>query len=112
MEAVQGDPIDASERSENAEFSEKRKSRAVEELLKLRSDSEITIEATVDTGLEFMAIEECKDKFGKDFQVLKERGSIFFNIEKSKYPEVRVYELQSPHKQCGVSKRLPILVTN
>ncbi|XP_034239320.1 uncharacterized protein LOC117644159 [Thrips palmi] len=67
---------------------DRNKSRAVEELLKIRTESEITIEATVDTGFEFMAIEECRDKFGQDFHVLKERGSIMFNIAKEKFPEV------------------------
>lgn len=68
---------------------EKPKLRPVEELLQQRSESQITIEATVDTGFEFMAMDECRTKFGEDFHVLKERGSILFNIDKSKYPEVQ-----------------------
>ena len=73
---------------EPVERVEKTSMRPVEELLQQRSESEITVEATVDTGFEFMAMEECREKFGKEFVVMKERGCILFNIDKSRYPEV------------------------
>lgn len=88
MEGDQQENVEQSERGERHERADRQKSRAVEELLKIRTESEITIEATVDTGFEFMAVEECRNKFGPDFHVLKERGSIMFNIAKDKYSEV------------------------
>lgn len=89
MEGEQND-VDQTDREERSERHDQHlpRVRAVEELLKLRTESEITIEATVDTGLEFLAVEECREKFGRDFPVFKERGSILFNIDKSKYPQV------------------------
>ncbi|KAK3912613.1 THUMP domain-containing protein 3 [Frankliniella fusca] len=74
--------------SDEVERPEKTDPRAIGELINRRSASEITIEATVDTGFEFMAIEECRAKFGKDIHVVKERGRIIFNIDKAKYSEV------------------------
>ena len=97
---VEGDP---------GEHPGKMKLRPVEELLKQRSETQITIEATVDTGFEFMAMDECRMKFGEDFPVLKDRGSILFNIEKTKYPEVSfqtirflayIIFLYNPQIQC------------
>lgn len=88
MESDQQENVEQVERGERADRGDHQKFRVVEELLKIRKESEITIEATVDTGFEFMAIEECRAKFGQDFNVMKERGSIMFNIEKDKYPEV------------------------
>lgn len=88
MEGDQPENVEQGERDEKPDRYDKQKDRVVEELLKIRTENEITIEATVDTGFEFMAIEECRSKFGQDFHVVKERGSIMFNIAKEKYPEV------------------------
>jgi len=50
----------------------------------------LTIEATVDTGFEFMAVDECKNIFGQNVEVLKGRGRIIFNIDKLQFPKVSI----------------------
>ena len=40
----------------------------------------VTIEATVVTGFEYMAMEECIEKLGKSTKPAVERGRIYFNI--------------------------------
>ncbi|XP_075216235.1 tRNA (guanine(6)-N(2))-methyltransferase THUMP3-like [Lycorma delicatula] len=41
----------------------------------------VTIEGTVDTGFEFLALDECKELFGKSVNPCRSRGRIFFNVE-------------------------------
>ncbi|XP_026280407.1 tRNA (guanine(6)-N2)-methyltransferase THUMP3 [Frankliniella occidentalis] len=88
MEGEPKEDMEKGEVSDEIDRPEKSNPRAIGELISRRLESEITIEATVDTGFEFMAIEECKAKFGKEIDVIKERGRIMFNIDKSKYSEV------------------------
>lgn len=51
----------------------------------------ITIEATVDTGLESIAEEECHKKFGPELPTCCDRGRVYFNIPVSQYAQVCVY---------------------
>lgn len=39
-------------------------------------------------GFEWEAIDECKEKLGKDVQVVKQRGRIYFNIDWDQFPKV------------------------
>jgi hypothetical protein len=40
----------------------------------------VTIEATVVTGFEHLAVEECKEKIRKSLTIAIARGRVFFNI--------------------------------
>jgi hypothetical protein len=40
----------------------------------------VTIEATVATGFEPLAVEECKEKISKSLSIVIARGRVFFNI--------------------------------
>ena len=51
----------------------------------------ITIEATVTTGFEFVAMEECKNKLGKTTNPTVDRGRIFFNISTCNIHDVSIY---------------------
>lgn len=39
-------------------------------------------------GFEWEAIDECKEKFGKDVEVVKQRGRIYFNINWDQFEKV------------------------
>lgn len=47
--------------------------------------TKFTFEATVDTGFEQIAVEECIEKMGKNVAVGKSRGRIFFNSDFASY---------------------------
>lgn len=47
------------------------------------------------TGFEWEAIDECREKFGKDVRVAKQRGRIYFNIDWEQLPKV-------PFRQLGL----------
>ncbi|XP_050452064.1 tRNA (guanine(6)-N2)-methyltransferase THUMP3-like [Cataglyphis hispanica] len=53
------------------------------------NDNIFMIGTTVDTGFEWEAIDECKEKLGKDVQVVKQRGRIYFNIDWDKFAKVQ-----------------------
>ncbi|KYN20046.1 PREDICTED: THUMP domain-containing protein 3-like [Trachymyrmex cornetzi] len=53
------------------------------------NDKIFTIGVTVDTGFEWEAIDECKEKLGKDVRVVKQRGRIYFNIDWDEFPKVQ-----------------------
>lgn len=48
----------------------------------------ITLEATVDTGFEAVALDECKEVFGKETPVITSRGRIFFVVNKTNFQKV------------------------
>ncbi|XP_034939436.1 THUMP domain-containing protein 3-like [Chelonus insularis] len=50
----------------------------------------ITISATVDTGFEWTAIDECREKISQHLRVFKDRGKIYFNIAISDFPKVEL----------------------
>lgn len=52
------------------------------------NSSLVTIEATIDTGFEDVALEECKEVFGSTTFVIKGRGRLYFNIFYSEYHKV------------------------
>ncbi|CAD6204957.1 GSCOCG00003070001-RA-CDS [Cotesia congregata] len=51
-------------------------------------ESLITIVATVDTGFEWQAIDECREKILQNLRVFKDRGKICFNIPIDEYDKV------------------------
>lgn len=53
------------------------------------NDNIFTIGTTVDTGFEWEAIDECKEKLGKDVQMVKQRGRIYFNINWDQFAKVQ-----------------------
>ncbi|EGI66325.1 THUMP domain-containing protein 3 [Acromyrmex echinatior] len=53
------------------------------------NDKIFTIGVTVDTGFEWEAIDECKEKLGKDVRVIRQRGRIYFNIDWDEFPKVQ-----------------------
>uniref|UniRef100_A0A1B6JTN3 THUMP domain-containing protein n=1 Tax=Homalodisca liturata TaxID=320908 RepID=A0A1B6JTN3_9HEMI len=71
------------------------------------SNNMITIEATVDTGFENVALDECKEIFGPGLLSGKSRGRIFFTIEQDKYQ--KVHELRSIDNLYLVSTLIPNL---
>lgn len=46
------------------------------------------------TGFEWEAIDECREKFGKDVRVAKQRGRIYFNIDWEQLPKVLFHAIQ------------------
>ncbi|XP_025987870.1 THUMP domain-containing protein 3 [Solenopsis invicta] len=55
----------------------------------IEKDNIFTIGATVDTGFEWEAIDECREKLNKDVRVVKQRGRIYFNIDWDQFPKVQ-----------------------
>lgn len=51
--------------------------------------TKLTFEATVTTGFEQSALDECIEKFGKNVNVGKDRGRIFFNTKFDKYEKYK-----------------------
>ncbi|KAL6265245.1 hypothetical protein P5V15_002164 [Pogonomyrmex californicus] len=54
----------------------------------INNDNIFTIGVTVDTGFEWEAIDECREKLGKDVSVVKQRGRIYFNIDWDQFAKV------------------------
>lgn len=52
------------------------------------SNGIITLEATVDTGFESVALDECLEVFGKDISTSKARGRVFLSINQDQYEKV------------------------
>lgn len=50
-----------------------------------KTEDTVTIEATVDTGFEKLAEEECRSKLGVQLPICVERGRVYFNIPASRY---------------------------
>jgi len=48
----------------------------------------------VNAGFEWEAIDECREKLGKDVRVVKQRGRIYFNIDWDQFPKVFFYATQ------------------
>uniref|UniRef100_A0A1B6LJN9 THUMP domain-containing protein n=1 Tax=Graphocephala atropunctata TaxID=36148 RepID=A0A1B6LJN9_9HEMI len=67
----------------------------------------ITVEATVDTGFENVALDECKEVFGSELLAVTSRGRIFFTIHQEKYE--KVHELRSIDNLYLVSALIPNL---
>lgn len=64
------------------------------EVLKLFKDSKdndqlLTLEATVDTGFENVALDECKERFGCSTNAVTSRGRIYFNISPCQFGIVK-----------------------
>ncbi|XP_043802979.1 THUMP domain-containing protein 3-like isoform X1 [Apis laboriosa] len=57
------------------------------------NDNVFMIATTVDTGFEWQAIDECKEKLDKNVKVVKERGKIYFNIYWNQF--VQIQEMRS-----------------
>lgn len=53
------------------------------------SSDVVTIEGTVDTGFEFLALDECKEAFGDSVNASRSRGRIFFNIPLSSIDQIK-----------------------
>ncbi|XP_046597419.1 THUMP domain-containing protein 3 isoform X1 [Neodiprion lecontei] len=53
------------------------------------AESVYTIGTTVDTGLEWQAVDECKEKVDTTLHVVKERGKIYFNIRLDQFSKVK-----------------------
>lgn len=54
------------------------------------NDQLLTIEATVDTGFENVALEECREKFGSSTTVVTSRGRIYCNISPDQFHVLRL----------------------
>ncbi|XP_011298493.1 THUMP domain-containing protein 3 [Fopius arisanus] len=52
-------------------------------------DGLLTVQTTVDTGFEWQAIDECKDKISPHLRVVKDRGKIFFNVNLNDFFKVK-----------------------
>ncbi|KAG7206752.1 hypothetical protein KM043_000675 [Ampulex compressa] len=55
----------------------------------LSNENVVTIGTTVDTGFEWQAADECKEKLGENVKIVKERGKIYFNVEQEEFPKVQ-----------------------
>ncbi|XP_063980656.1 tRNA (guanine(6)-N2)-methyltransferase THUMP3-like [Diachasmimorpha longicaudata] len=54
------------------------------------NDSDLlTVQTTVDTGFEWQAVDECKEKISPHLRVVKDRGKIFFNVNSKDFSKVR-----------------------
>ncbi|XP_015127149.1 THUMP domain-containing protein 3 [Diachasma alloeum] len=54
------------------------------------NDSDLlTVQTTVDTGFEWQAVDECKEKISPNLRVVKDRGKIFFNVNSNDFSKVR-----------------------
>ncbi|KAF7381682.1 hypothetical protein HZH68_015555 [Vespula germanica] len=59
----------------------------------LTDDNLFMIGTSVDTGFEWEAIDECREKINKRLRVVKERGNIYFNVPWDQF--VKVQEMRS-----------------
>lgn len=50
----------------------------------------MTVEATVDTGFENVALDECLEMFGSGLPIIKSRGRVYFVIHQDDYEKVNV----------------------
>jgi hypothetical protein len=63
----------------------------LEPIFKNGSNGMITLEATVDTGFESVALDECREVFDSDTSSFKSRGRIFFVIQQNDFNKVGDY---------------------
>ncbi|XP_014599950.1 PREDICTED: THUMP domain-containing protein 3-like [Polistes canadensis] len=59
----------------------------------LTNDNLFMIGTSVDTGFEWQAVDECKEKLDKNLHVVKQRGKIYFNVNWDKL--IKVQEMRS-----------------
>ncbi|XP_017878199.1 THUMP domain-containing protein 3-like [Ceratina calcarata] len=52
------------------------------------NDNVYTIATTIDTGFEWQAVDECREKLDKNIKIVKERGKIFFNTSRDQFAQV------------------------
>ncbi|XP_043604868.1 THUMP domain-containing protein 3-like isoform X2 [Bombus pyrosoma] len=55
----------------------------------LASDNVFIVATTIDTGFEWQAVDECKEKLDKNVKIVKERGKIYFNVYWSQFAQVQ-----------------------
>ncbi|XP_033191901.2 tRNA (guanine(6)-N(2))-methyltransferase THUMP3 isoform X1 [Bombus vancouverensis nearcticus] len=55
----------------------------------LENDNVFIIATTIDTGFEWQAVDECKEKLDKNVKIVKERGKIYFNVYWSQFAQVQ-----------------------
>ena len=55
----------------------------------LTNDNVVMLATTVDTGFEWQAVDECKEKLNENIKIVKERGKIFFNIYWNQFSQVK-----------------------
>lgn len=55
----------------------------------LANDNVLTIATTVDTGFEWQAVDECKEKLNKNVKIVKERGKVYFNVDWTQFAQVQ-----------------------
>ncbi|XP_053973565.1 tRNA (guanine(6)-N2)-methyltransferase THUMP3-like [Hylaeus volcanicus] len=53
------------------------------------NDNVFTVSTTVDTGFEWQAVDECKEKINKNVKFVKERGRIFFNVSWTEFAQIQ-----------------------
>ncbi|XP_015173673.1 PREDICTED: THUMP domain-containing protein 3-like [Polistes dominula] len=59
----------------------------------LTNDNLFMIGTSVDTGFEWQAVDECKEKLDKNLHVVKQRGKIYFNVNLDNL--IKVQEMRS-----------------
>ncbi|CAK9826149.1 tRNA (guanine(6)-N2)-methyltransferase THUMP3 [Anthophora retusa] len=55
----------------------------------LANDNVFMVATTVDTGFEWQAVDECREKLDKNIKIVKERGKIFFNVYWNQFAQVQ-----------------------
>ncbi|KOC59844.1 THUMP domain-containing protein 3 [Habropoda laboriosa] len=55
----------------------------------LANDNIFMVATTVDTGFEWQAVDECKEKLDKNVKIVKERGKIYFNVHWNQFALVQ-----------------------
>ncbi|XP_076235804.1 tRNA (guanine(6)-N(2))-methyltransferase THUMP3 [Calliopsis andreniformis] len=55
----------------------------------LVNDNVFMVATTVDTGFEWEAVDECKEKLNKNVKIVKERGKIFFNVDWNQFEQIQ-----------------------
>lgn len=62
-------------------------------ILSAKTQDLLTVEATVDTGFEPIAEQECRGKLGSELPIHQCQGRVYFNIDKSKFSTVSILKL-------------------
>ncbi|KAK9303574.1 hypothetical protein QLX08_004793 [Tetragonisca angustula] len=55
----------------------------------LINDNVFMITTTVDTGFEWQAVDECKEKLNKNVKIIKERGKIYLNVFWNQFAQIQ-----------------------
>lgn len=53
------------------------------------NDDLFMIGTSVDTGFEWQAVDECKDRLSENVRVVKKRGKIYFNVHRNQFSKVQ-----------------------